>query len=149
MARTDPWLSFTQYSILMHVIFIMLWLLLQYLVYQREIFEDMANEFVDEAWAKMDSIHALQMEFNCCGVNDYGDYKESNQSVPLTCCGLNILKCDSNEYITAPGCRDAFTSYWATNTDIMISSGLVTSITRILAEDEVTPYDWGQWLCLL
>lgn len=66
----------------------------------------------------------FSFQFNCCGVDGYEDYKESNYSVPLTCCGLNIFKCISNEYIAAPGCRDAFAGYWATNTEIMIFSGL-------------------------
>uniref|UniRef100_A0A1A9VHV2 Tetraspanin n=1 Tax=Glossina austeni TaxID=7395 RepID=A0A1A9VHV2_GLOAU len=66
----------------------------------------------------------FSFQFNCCGVDGYEDYKESNHSVPLTCCGLNIFKCASKEYITAQGCRDAFAGYWATNTEIMIFSGL-------------------------
>uniref|UniRef100_A0A1A9WI30 Tetraspanin n=1 Tax=Glossina brevipalpis TaxID=37001 RepID=A0A1A9WI30_9MUSC len=81
-----------------------------------------------ENWQRLLTITAVNLQrlltFNCCGVTGYEDYKELNRSTPFTCCRLNVFICAMEVLSDVAGCREAFTDYWAANTDIILFSGI-------------------------
>nr|CDS22349.1 tetraspanin [Echinococcus granulosus] len=51
---------------------------------------------------------AMTIGSTCCGMDGYGDFEKLNKSLPLQCCNMTAISCDSKtaQSVSVPGCRD-------------------------------------------
>ncbi|EUB61600.1 Tetraspanin-7 [Echinococcus granulosus] len=68
----------------------------------------------------------------CCGMDGYGDFEKLNKSLPLQCCNMTAISCDSKtaQSVSVPGCRDKIVKFAADN----MMTFMYISIAAILLE---------------
>ncbi|XP_014102812.2 23 kDa integral membrane protein [Bactrocera oleae] len=125
------------YSVIMLVLLLVQIALVILVWTQRAKFLNYVDQIVESIWKqhKTDQkvMDALQLTFNCCGVDGATDYTLNLESVPNSCCGTNAASCNMLDAIKRPGCKQAFHSFWDKSINIVRYAGLGVAAIELVA----------------
>ncbi|XP_039955736.1 23 kDa integral membrane protein-like [Bactrocera tryoni] len=134
--REDTCCTMT-YSVIMLVLLLVQIALVILVWTQRAKFLNYVDQIVETIWKqhKTDQkvMDALQLTFNCCGVNGSTDYTLNLESIPNSCCGTNAVSCSVLDALKKPGCEEAFHSFWDKSINIVRYAGLGVAAIELVA----------------
>ncbi|XP_011205581.2 23 kDa integral membrane protein [Bactrocera dorsalis] len=134
--REDTCCTMT-YSVIMLVLLLVQIALVILVWTQRAKFLKYVDQIVETIWEqhKTDQkvMDALQLTFNCCGVDGATDYTMNLESIPNSCCGTNAVSCSVLDAIKKPGCEEAFHSFWDKSINIVRYAGLGVAAIELVA----------------
>ncbi|CAD7015436.1 23 kDa integral membrane protein [Ceratitis capitata] len=134
--REDTCCTMT-YSVFMLILFLAQIALVVLVWTQRTKFLNSMDKVVNTIWKQHNTdqkvMDALQLTFNCCGLNGSTDYTFNLESVPNSCCGPNAISCNMLEATSKAGCEQAFNSFWDKSINIVRYAGLGVAAVELVA----------------
>ncbi|XP_054739207.1 23 kDa integral membrane protein-like [Anastrepha obliqua] len=125
------------YSVFMLVLFLAQIALIVLVWTQRVKLLNYMNQVVSTIWNQHKTdpkvMDALQLTFNCCGLNGSTDYTFNLESIPNSCCGSSAVSCSVLDALKKPGCSAAFTNFWDKSIDIVRYAGLGVAAIELVA----------------
>ncbi|XP_017031084.1 23 kDa integral membrane protein-like [Drosophila kikkawai] len=123
------------YSLCILVLFCLQLSLSIWLFIEFDVFLDIMSDIVDGAWIDNNAEHNypmdnLQLTFNCCGNEGYGDY---GTEVPASCCGYTdrSQQCEASIYTLRPSCKTEFVDFWSSNMNIIRWSSIIIALIEL------------------
>ncbi|XP_073845829.1 23 kDa integral membrane protein-like [Musca autumnalis] len=126
------------YAVFMFIVFCLQIALVVWMFVKRTDFLNSMDKVVTTVWNENNETNgypmdALQITFQCCGLNGSNDYTSNGLTVPNSCCGTMNNACPATVYEFKPGCRKEFRDFWSTNINIIRYAGIGVAIVELVA----------------